>query len=370
MVDVGVKSAGTWLCQPEGRCLADAVLTVDISEKDEEELTEEIWRNPILLERVDEGSPCVLTLTCKPASHAAIIRLLLVSEARTMEVYLQTGEYCGTVRGQRQDDVQHPDRKQLTLEEPSSSCDVKLLSLGGRGSLMLCGMVVGLQATQSRPPGTSSDGAVDLQRVQNLMEGMGTTLSPGAQNLMEMVRVQQKNQTSYLDGFLPVLMGRGFLSTLAGGGHAPQPPQSPSGPLPDDSAHPNGLHGQVTEGSVPGTALAEMMSQFLKEREHGQVPSPHPELLPVLQKVCGQVTQLRLDDVIAAKEKTTQNGARELERALERRLEEMERRLKEHMDRRLDALEQKLERALLGAPHQGSPGSPAAGAPEVTVHRS
>lgn len=40
---------------------------------------------------------------------------------------------------------------------------------------------------------------------------------------------------------------------------------------------------------------------------------------------------------------------RELDSAMERRLEEMERRLKEHVDRRLDALEQKLEKALLSA---------------------
>lgn len=40
---------------------------------------------------------------------------------------------------------------------------------------------------------------------------------------------------------------------------------------------------------------------------------------------------------------------RELDSAMERRLEDMERRLKEHMDRRLDALEQKLEKALLSA---------------------
>ncbi|XP_054622722.1 ATPase PAAT isoform X2 [Dunckerocampus dactyliophorus] len=375
MVDVGVKSAEAWLCQPEGRQLADLVLAVDVSGKDEGELTETFWGNPVLLEQVDEGSPCILTLTCSPASPATISHLMLVSEARTMEVYLQTGEYCGTVRGQRRDDVQHPDRgpfyrKQLTLEEPASSCEVKLLSLGGRGSLMLCGLVVGLRPLQPHPPGTSSDGAVNLQRVQSLVEGMGTTLSPGAQNLMDMVRVQHKNQTSSLDAFWPLLMGRGFLSTLAGEGHTPQPPQNPSGPLPEDSAHPDGPQRQLTEGSEPGAPLAEMMSHFLKGWEHGQVPSPAPELLPVLQKVCGQVTQLRLDDVTAAKERMTQNGTRELERAMERRLEEMERRLKEHMDRRLDALEQKLEKALLGALQQGTPGGPAAGVPELTVHRS
>lgn len=58
---------------------------------------------------------------------------------------------------------------------------------------------------------------------------------------------------------------------------------------------------------------------------------------------------------------------RELDPAMERRLEEMERRLKEHVDRRLDALEQKLEKALLSAlPHvvlsQGAMGSREGGA--------
>lgn len=49
--------------------------------------------------------------------------------------------------------------------------------------------------------------------------------------------------------------------------------------------------------------LAEMMSHFLKGQGHGQVLSSGPELLPMLQSVCGQVTQLRLDDAAAAAEK-------------------------------------------------------------------
>lgn len=57
---------------------------------------------------------------------------------------------------------------------------------------------------------------------------------------------------------------------------------------------------------------------------------------------------------------------RELDAAMERRLEEMEKRLKEHVDRRLDALEQKLEKALLSALplvlNQGTMSSSAGGA--------
>lgn len=36
---------------------------------------------------------------------------------------------------------------------------------------------------------------IDLHRVRAMMEEMGTTLSPGAQNLMEMVQFQQKVST-------------------------------------------------------------------------------------------------------------------------------------------------------------------------------
>ena len=62
--------------------------------------------SPVLLEQKEEGSPCVLVLQCGPCSPSAISRLLVISEARTMEVYNQTGEYCGTVRGEREDGIQ------------------------------------------------------------------------------------------------------------------------------------------------------------------------------------------------------------------------------------------------------------------------
>ena len=65
-----------------------------------------LWCSPVLLEQTDEGSPCVLTVSCSSGSSAAISRLLVISEARTMELYNQLGEYCGTVRGDRDESVQ------------------------------------------------------------------------------------------------------------------------------------------------------------------------------------------------------------------------------------------------------------------------
>ncbi|XP_069573687.1 ATPase PAAT isoform X1 [Brachyistius frenatus] len=224
MVDISVKGEAGWVCPAQGRLLADVLLPVHVGNEDDEEQLgqsdgEETNRGgPVLLEQVEEGSPCVLTLHGGPD---AIGRLLVVSEARTMEVYSQTGEYRGTVRGTRDDGVltDRADggpfyKKQLVLQDPSSACEVKLLSLAGRSRVLVCRVVVGLRSPRPRP---ARGAGIDMQRVQSLVEEMGRSLSPGAQNLMDMVQFQQKNQSGSLGGFLPLLMGGGALSAMARG---------------------------------------------------------------------------------------------------------------------------------------------------------
>lgn len=390
MVDIAVKSEAAWICRTEGLHLSDVLLPVNISA--EEELCQcegdkTNWGSPVLLEQTEEGSPCVLMLKSSQGSSSAISRLLIISEARTLEVYSQTGEYCGTVRGVKDESIMpnSSDRgpfykTQMILENPSSTCEVKLLSLGGRNSVLVCRVIVGLHTLQASPvrgPG------IDMQQVQSLVDEMGSSLSPGAQNLMEMVQFQQKNQTGSLGGFLPLLMGGGALSALVKGAtippavfsNQPQPADSkPSvdtlrpadetqnGVMSDGSTSPDLPVSASSElrGSVSHAQLTEMMSHFLNAQGKEQALSPSSEFLPMLQSVCGQVTKLRLDDaaVMAEKEKMMRNGSWELDSAMERRLEEMERRLKEHVDRRLDALEQKLEKALLSVLNQGAISNP------------
>lgn len=119
-------------------------------------------------------------------------------------------------------DKSHFYRNHLVLENPVASCEVKvrkagsnmqalitntnwslsaenqcgvsvqLLSLGGRSSVAIAHVGVGLEMLKDRQGGPSIDPGIDLQRVQTMMEEMGTTLSPGAQNLMELVQYQQK----------------------------------------------------------------------------------------------------------------------------------------------------------------------------------
>lgn len=67
----------------------------------------------------------------------------------------------------------------------------QLLSLAGRSSVLVCRVIIGLQQLQ---PGTARGPGIDMQQVQCLVEEMGTSLSPGAQNLMEMVHFQQQVQ--------------------------------------------------------------------------------------------------------------------------------------------------------------------------------
>ncbi|XP_010768797.1 ATPase PAAT [Notothenia coriiceps] len=352
MVDISVKSGAAWVCHAQGHHLADILLPVHLSNNNdhEEELSQSEgdktnWGPPVLLEQTEEGSPCVLMLNVNPCSPTAISRILVISEARTMEVYDQTGEYCGTVRGEREDSIQ-PDssdrgpfcKKQLILEHPSSSCEVKLLSLGGRSSVLVCRVIVALQTLEpcaSRGPG------IDMQQVQCLVEEMGTSLSPGAQNLMEMVHFQQKNQTSSLCGFLPLLMGGGLFSDLSQRANIPPTPPR-NQPHPEDSRPPVGStrpageappaqNGAMSDGSstlspdlqvitqnimssggrgpVSHSQLAEIMSHLMKGQERGEGPSP--ELRPLLQGLCGQVTKLRLDDAaaLAEKEKMMRNGS-------------------------------------------------------------
>uniref|UniRef100_A0A3P9HVJ7 Si:rp71-19m20.1 n=1 Tax=Oryzias latipes TaxID=8090 RepID=A0A3P9HVJ7_ORYLA len=349
MVDVSVKGDAAWVCPAAGRQLAEVLLPLPLShEKELSQWDEEQAEgcDPVLLEQVEDGRPCVLMLRCSPDSCTSIRRLRLITEARTMEVYDQTGEYCGTARGSRTDCVvsDSTDRgpffsKQLLLESPALACEVKLLSLAGRNSVLVGRIIVGLQPVKPRPLPVSS---IDLQRVQGLVEEMGATLSPGAQNLMEMVQFQQQNSGGSLGSFLPLLMGGGALTALAEGGGGALRLTSFFFQSSDSSKH-----------GVPlsPSHLTAVMSDFLKRQGCGEVQSP--DLLPVLQSVCGQVTRLRLDGASATALQRLQVNlsllCRKLDSAMERRLEDMERRLKEHMDRRLDALEQKLEAALLSA---------------------
>ncbi|KAJ0016323.1 hypothetical protein NQD34_014613 [Periophthalmus magnuspinnatus] len=343
MVDV----SSSWVCESEGQSLSD-VLIIHNNEDPNENHEVNCVTAPVLLSQPEESAPCVLSLNCR--SSSVIKRLEFVTEARTVEIYDQSGEYCGTVRGERDTsiDTDSPDsgpfyRKQLVLDHPSASCEVKLLSLCGRRFVRVFSIAVGVEALHSS---VSVNHSIDLQQVQSMMEEMGTSLSPGAQHLMDMVQFQQQNQTSSLSSLFPMLMGGRVMSQMVSPlqftSSLAEAPSNQNGAMSHDSSDSTCSESSESRSPVSPAHITEMMSQLMKG--HGQALDSAPDLLPVLQSVCGHVTQLRLDNAAALKE--INNGTCECDAEMERRLEQMERRLKEHFDKRLDALEQKLDSVL------------------------
>ncbi|KAM9832029.1 LOW QUALITY PROTEIN: ATPase PAAT [Neosynchiropus ocellatus] len=371
MVEISVKSGEAWVCETARR-LSDILVLVQLKNEGEELLDPDMSHGPVMLEQRKEGSSCVLTLRSSTDSPAIIGRLMLVSEARTLEVYDQHGEYCGTVRGEADAQVHVKRevlffisdrgpfyRKQLIIPSPVSSCDIKLLSLGGRSSVLVHHMTVGLLPPPSnsldRPPG------IDLQQVQTMVEEMGASLSPGAQNLLDMIHFQQQNQTSTLGGFLPLMMGGGVLSAFTRGAGLPADTQvaqsvqnlrdliSPTHHLTPSQ---NGLTSPASESVSPpdephsdaSAASSGSPSQWSEIMSHFTRGSEGAELL---QSICGHVTQLRLEEA----QNSVRTDGSWCDVVMERRLEEMEKRLRDHMDRRLDAIEHKLEVALKNLLH-------------------
>ncbi|KAL0179882.1 hypothetical protein M9458_025324, partial [Cirrhinus mrigala] len=97
------------------------------------------------------------------------------------------------------------------------------------------------------------------------------------------------NKSDMLNGFIPLLMGGGALSCLSAG-----PVSGPN--------LPSGL-GQLLSTSNQ-SQIPDAMSALLSS-EMGTI---NPDLLPMLQSVCGQVTQLRMEEATSSDRK--KNGER------------------------------------------------------------
>ncbi|XP_018616781.1 ATPase PAAT [Scleropages formosus] len=381
----GVSS---WVCQPPGRQITQIICAAPLnSTSDLPQLNSEIWGETDLmyLERGEETSPCLLRLEPGPNCAALIVGVMVISEARTMEVYSGSGEYLGTCRGEADSALYfsrvsegHPFyKKHLKFESPTTSCEVKLLSLGGRARVGIGRIALGLQAADitGSPPATGP--GIDLQCVQSLVDSMGATLSPGAQSLMDMVQFQQKNKMDVLGGFLPLLMGGGPLASLTKGAvasqmdvgierhtYASQPNAEPAsqGIMRNvvSTAKPEAGHGPPSQPLPPSSInssdhkLTGFLASLLNGHPGQKSCSLGPDMLPVLHKVCGEVAELRIENVgsksdTSAEQQQEHRCCRVLEEVMERRIAEMEKRLMQHIDQRLETLQQNLQHTLLAA---------------------
>uniref|UniRef100_A0A4W3HEX2 Chromosome 10 open reading frame 88 n=1 Tax=Callorhinchus milii TaxID=7868 RepID=A0A4W3HEX2_CALMI len=340
---------------------------------------------------------CVLYLQCSPQQPADIVFLELVSEAKTMEVYTEQ-EYCGTARGQRVDNLQTDSadddillyKKYFKLEYPVSSCELKLLSLGGKEKVRIGKILLGVKPASVKisrdfPPLGKS---INLERVQTMMDSMGTKLSPGAQHLMNMVQFQQKvncilttltpvgnvtNSLRMTDALTDVAP-----SHVSGKGNAvlipkSEQPKEPKGIVKCDnepiqiyegsspSSETNSINETscVSEDSVKDTEpilnggdLKGLVSTFLCKQVNGQQNAFSSEMLPFLQNLCGQVNELRLEEKQIEGYKDRRRGGlgprvqpfcSALEKHIIEHMESMEKRLKDYIDHRINTMQADLD---------------------------
>ncbi|XP_066046869.1 ATPase PAAT [Chamaea fasciata] len=349
----------------------------------------------VLAERRAGGEePCELRLQCRPG--AEMVSVGIVSQARNMEVYVGE-EYCGTGRGQSRGTRPAPGEteevslyhKYLKFECPATSCRIKLLSFGEKHRVLISKIILEVKAVSAKlaTDFPSLGSSIDLDRVQTIMESMGSKLSPGAQQLMDMVRCQQKNSFSFGDK-LRWILGRNpdFGGDRAVDGLHSAALQSSLSPSAREPSLPvkNHLTSEAVykdvkitrdlNSEVPerGNALdserlptqqnaadlrndLKVMGSLQVQQQAGETPNvANPQvLLPFLQNLCTQVNHLRLKDgerhlgrSAVAKEEAVQSAGVEqqpicsyLEKIISKNLDLMEKKLMDYIDCQIQALQ-------------------------------
>ncbi|XP_037352828.1 ATPase PAAT [Talpa occidentalis] len=358
------------------------------------------------------AGPCCLFLRCDPRAGAEVAALGVLSSARIMEVYAGD-EYCGTGRGEAAraglESSEHEKiilyRKYLILESSTPDCKIKLLSFGDKQCVFVSKVVVHIRPVSVNPsPSFPALGSrIDLERVQTIMESMGSKLSPGAQQLMHMVRFQQQNR-------LPI--GEQLQSVLGNAGCKHVIEASPSA-LDTSSSTPFPFRTGLTSGSLtedfkaclggstqpPGGGprapdlgertvvpprhsllendLQHAVSSLLPKKASDDSNVPSSDLLPFLQNLCSQVNHLRVGrdtpwqealtkprEGVAAVPTEEKPLCSYLENILSKNMELMEKKLTGYIDQRLCRLQEHLDNkiALLvdlvqnpGSPHSELP---------------
>lgn len=361
-----------------------------------------------------EAPPCCLYVSWAPAAAGEVLRVGVLSSARNMELYAGD-EYRGTGRGRRlgeQPDTSEPEkvafyRKYLLLEPPAAACKIKLLSFGDRQCVYVSRVVVHARPVlASTAPGPPALGPrIDLERVRAIMESMGSQLSPGAQQLMDMVRCQQQSWTPFGEQLQAALGGAGRPRGVDVRPSSPvTPDKAPRAPIPpragltsgpsaaDLSAHlatgapppgggartsPDACPAVPPSQPPPGSDPARAVSSLLLKKMSDAPGVPGAELLPFLQSLCGHVNLLRVgqgapwpwpesggpprEGAIGDRLEETRVGSH-LEQLLAKSLEHLEKRLTDYIDQRLHRLQEHLDHQLALLPALlRSPGSPPAG---------
>ncbi|XP_044518549.1 ATPase PAAT [Gracilinanus agilis] len=358
----------------------------------------------LLKRKVDneDESFCFLYLKCNPHRCEEIVSLRILSEARNMEVYARE-EYCGTSRGENVCTIQNNSENEITLykkylklECSTDSCKIKLLSFGDKQNIFVSKIIVQVR-TVSANSSTSFPALgsrIDLDRVQTMMESMGSKLSPGAQQLMNMVRFQQRNCIPFGEQ-LQCILGKKDPAVFGDEHMLDGLHKSTTSGVLDKSSTPSfsckfGLtSGAVTEdikaymdkntelsargniGNIqypeenktiqqnkilPENDLKFLISSWLQKKANDNSNTPSSELLPFLQNLCSQVNHLRVGDKnkpqgnnTKPNESVVSIGVEQqpvcsyLEKIISKNMELMEKKLMDYIDQRMYKLQEHID---------------------------
>ncbi|KAL7990539.1 hypothetical protein Chor_013969 [Crotalus horridus] len=336
----------------------------------------------------DDGVvPCLLYLHCDPCGSEEIVSLSIISEARNMEVYLGD-EYYATGRGEKTFTVKHGSKddqvslykKYLTLECSTVSCKIKLLSISEKQKVLINKIIVQVHSACAKTvPSVTLGSGIDLDKVQSIMESMGSKLSPGAQQLLDMVRFQQKNGISFGGKLQTILGGNGFvygknhpidglkkasdLDHLSNGPSLLKANLAAKTVTEDLNAHSKITKQVLTTSNIfelpglqPCTVPFEsdckgFMASFFQEQGNENSNMPNSTLLlPLLQTVCGQGDHLSIGasqkDGIQSVGLEQQHICLYLEKFMSKKMEQTEKRLMDYIDLRMQKLQEHVDNKL------------------------
>nr|XP_009668870.1 PREDICTED: uncharacterized protein C10orf88 homolog [Struthio camelus australis] len=287
-------------------------------------------------------------------------------------------------------------KKYLKLECPTASCRIKLLSIGEKQRVLISKIIVQVKAVSAKlaTDFPSLGSSIDLNRVQTIMESMGSKLSPGAQQLMDMVRFQQKNslplgdklnwifeKNSDFEDEHPVdgLHGAAIQTSLDPSSTEPLPVINclSSEAVYEDLKKNLDLNAQIPErenASDSGRLTTQqnmlnprndfkVMGSLIMQEQTGENPNiTNPrELLPFLQNLCRQVNHLRLKDgnkhfeknVVTKEEGIQSVGVEQqpicsyLEKIISKNMDLMEKKLMDYIDRQIQTLQTHIDNKMV-----------------------
>ncbi|XP_053306099.1 ATPase PAAT [Spea bombifrons] len=369
---VPVTCASTWQCDGELCSVLNASYSENSHEKEEDTSRECcVYLEPAA--SIEAGTPCSLFLSAIGPEKNRIRSVSVCSQARTIEVYNVSSdgkeeEYLGSCRGERLCTLpsKHGEespvvlyKTYLKLDFPISSCKVKLLSLAGKLCVALNKISVEMTLVPEKysQPSFGLGPSINLDRVQSIVDSMGGKMSPGAEQLMSMVRAQQKHQIPFGPHLLQ-LFGNFDHST-----EGVQRNKRLGTQIPPVNKVSEMLLNQTRDFQLPSEALASVQSavppnndlktavcSFLQTPANGITGASNSDsLIPLLRNLCVEQNQSLREQTQGRQEaQETRKGAAALEKLVSLHMERMEKTLIQHVDQKMKDLQEHLDARLDG----------------------